>query len=313
MSNELAVKFSASITTARAKLEQMDDSAANAPLRPGGWNAKQVLGHMIDSALNNHQRFVRASLEGKYEGPSYEQQGWIEMHGYTALSWSELVAQWQWQNDFLCTVVERIPADKYDATCKVGTYGPVTLQFLVEDYLTHLHHHADQIAGAVTAGRLFIGYSLEKMEQMGKQIRECVQGLTEEQIWERSGDHANAVGNLLLHLSGNIRQWIGHGVGGLADIRERDKEFAARGGRSTAEVLALFESTLAEAMQILKKIPLTRLIERTKPQNRDVSVLEAIYQVTGHLMLHAGQIIFATKQITGKDLGFFSRDSNKAR
>ena len=81
--------------------------------------------------------------------------------------------------------------------------------------------------------------------------------------------------------------------GGLADIRERDKEFAAR---SSAEALSLFETTLAEAMQILKQLPLNRLVERTKPQNRDVAVLEAIYQVTGHLMLHTGQIIFATKQ-----------------
>jgi len=224
-----------------------------------------------------------------------------------------LVAHWQRQNDLLCAVVDRIPIAKYPVACKVGMGAPVTLQFLIEDYLVHLHHHADQIAGAVTAGRLFLNYSLEKMEQMRKQIRECVQGLKEEQIWDRSGDHANSIGNLLLHLSGNIRQWIGHGVGGLADIRERDKEFEARGGRSTAEVLGLFETTLAEATQILKAMPLTRLLERTKPQNRDVAVLEAIYQVTGHLMMHAGQIIFATKQITGKDLGFFSRDRNAAR
>jgi uncharacterized damage-inducible protein DinB len=159
----------------------------------------------------------------------------------------------------------------------------------------------------------FISYSLEKMEQMSKQIRECVQCLSEEEIWQRSGDNANSIGNLLLHLSGNIRQWIGNGVGGLPDIRERDAEFAARGGRSTAEVLGLFEATVAEATQIVKQLPLDRLTERTKPQNRDVSVLEAIYQVVGHLMLHAGQIIFATKQITGKDLGFFKRDGIKAR
>jgi uncharacterized damage-inducible protein DinB len=137
--------------------------------------------------------------------------------------------------------------------------------------------------------------------------------LSEEQIWQRSGDNANSIGNLLLHLSGNIRQWIGHGVGGLADVREREKEFEARGGRSTKEVLDLFEKTVAEAINILAEMPLQRLTERTKPQNRDVAVLEAIYQVVGHLMLHAGQIIFATKQITGKDLGFFSRDRNTAR
>ena len=63
-----------------------------------------------------------------------------------------------------------------------------------------------------TTGAAFMGYSLEKMQQMSKQIRECVEGLSEEQIWQRSGDNANSIGNLLLHLSGNIRQWIGHGV-----------------------------------------------------------------------------------------------------
>lgn len=313
MGNELSAKFRAGIASARAKIDMMDESAANAPLQPGGWNAKQVLGHLIDSASNNHQRFVRGAIHGKYEGPFYEQQGWVDLHGYVETPWNELVAHWQRQNDFLCAVVKRIPLDKYDAPCKVGTDPTVTLRFLVEDYLVHLGHHADQIAGAVTTGQLFVNYSLERMQQMGKQIRECVQGLTEEQMWQRSGEHANSVGNLLLHLSGNIRQWIGHGVGGLADIRVRDKEFEARGGRSTAEVLGLFESTLAEAVQILKSMPLTRLIERTKPQNRDVAVLEAIYQVTGHLMLHTGQIIFATKQMTGKDLGFFKRDGLKAR
>jgi uncharacterized damage-inducible protein DinB len=313
MSNELATRFSAGIAAARARMNQMDESAAGAPYRPGAWNAKQILGHLIDSSLNNHQRFVRASLDGKYQGPSYQQQEWVDIHGYADLPWSELLTHWQQQNDLLSAVVARVPEDKYQAPCTVGTDAPVTLRFLIEDYLTHLHHHADQIAGVTTAGGLFISYSLEKMEQMGKQIRECIQSLSEQQIWERSGDHANSISNLLLHLSGNIRQWIGNGVGGLADIRERDKEFEARGGRSTDEVLGLFESTLTQAMDILKQMPLTRLTERTKPQNRDVAVLEAIYQVTGHLMLHTGQIIFATKQITGKDLGFFSRAQNTAR
>jgi uncharacterized damage-inducible protein DinB len=163
------------------------------------------------------------------------------------------------------------------------------------------------------ASQLFVGYSIEKMEQMSKQIHECVQALSEEQIWQRSSENANSIGNLLLHLSGNIRQWIGHGVGGLEDVRDRDKEFATRGGRSTVEVLSLFDATVTEAILILRQMPAQRLTERTKPQNRDVAVLEAIYQVVGHLMLHAGQIIFATKQITGKDLGFFSRDPHKAR
>jgi uncharacterized damage-inducible protein DinB len=304
MANQLADTFRAGITSARTKFEEVSEGSATAPLRMGGWNCKQVIGHLIDSALNNHQRFVRGALEGKYDGPPYEQQSWVDMHGYGELPWSTLLAHWQQQNDLLCGVVERIPEARYDAPCNVGANAPVTLRFLIEDYLVHLHHHADQVAPS-SPGRLFVNYSLERMQQMTSQIKDCMGGLTEEQIWLRSGDNTNAVGNLLLHLSGNIRQWIGHGIGGWADIRERDKEFEARGGRSTAEVLGLFETTVAEAAKIILQMPLARLTERIKPQNREVAILEAIYQVVGHLQLHTGQIIFATKQITGKDLGFF--------
>jgi uncharacterized damage-inducible protein DinB len=305
MPNPLASSFRADIAAARAKLEQIDEDTAAASLRHGGWSAKQTLGHLVDSALNNHQRFVRAALQGSYEGPTYEQEGWVGLHGYGDRPWRELVDHWQMQNDLLGAVVERIPENTHAAICKIGTNAPVTLRFLVEDYLVHLRHHVDQIAAAATPGRLFVRYSLDKMLQMGKQIKECVEGLSEEQIWQRSGEHANSIGNLVLHLAGNIRQWIGHGIGGLPDVRERDGEFAARGGRSTADILTLFESTLTQAMQMIQEMPLERLVERVKPQNHEVAILEAIYQVVGHLQLHSGQIIFATKQIAGKDLGFY--------
>ena len=307
MANPLADTFRAGISAARTKLEQASESLAGARIRKGGWTCKEVLGHMIDSALNNHQRFVRGALDGKYEGPSYDQQGWVNMHGYGDLPWPDLLAHWQRQNDLLCAVVERIPEDKYGALCKVGSDAPVTLRFLVEDYLTHLHYHADQIAGMAAPGPVFIAYSLKKMQQMADQIRECVRGLSDEQLWLRSGDNANAIGNLLLHLAGNIRQWIGHGIGGLEDVRERDKEFAERGGRSTAEILDLFDRTLAGAVEVIQRMPVERLTERVNPQNQEVAILEAIYQIVGHLELHAGQIIFATKQMTGKDMGFFKR------
>jgi uncharacterized damage-inducible protein DinB len=305
MPSALATAFRTSIASAREKLDKITQESANVELRPGGWSSKQTLGHLIDSALNNHQRFVRATLEGRYEGPFYEQEGWVGLHGYGDLPWSELIAHWQEQNDLLCLVVDRIPDDKQAALCIVGTNAPVTLRFLVEDYLVHLHHHVGQIAAAPTPERLFIHYSLDKMQQMGKQIGECVEALSEEQIWQRSGDHANSIGNLVLHLAGNIRQWIGHGIGGLPDVRQRDQEFAARGGRSTAEILSLFEDTLNQARQTIEEMPLERLIERIKPQNDEVTVLEAVYQVVGHLQLHTGQIIFATKQMAGRDLGLY--------
>ncbi len=305
MPNPLATAFRAGIASARGKLELIDEQSACAELHPGGWTSKQTLGHLIDSALNNHQRFIRAVINGGYEGPFYEQEAWVSLHGYGEMPWSELVTHWQKQNDLLCMVVDRIPEDKYAAVCIVGTDAPVTLRFLLEDYLRHLHHHLDQIAAASTPGRLFVGYSLDKIQQMAKQIKECVEGLSEEQVWQRSGGHANSIGNLVLHLAGNMRQWIVHGIGGLPDVRQRDQEFAARGGRSSAEILSLFESTVSEAVRIVQEMPLERLMERVNPQNHEVAILEAIYQVVGHLQLHTGQIIFATKQMAGKDLGFY--------
>ena len=126
--------------------------------------------------------------------------------------------------------------------------------------------------------------------------------LTEEEIWRRHGAHENAVGNLVLHLCGNARQWIMHGVGGAPDVRVRDKEFSADGGISGAELIALFESTMNEAKNIIAAVPAERMVERVHPQGRDVSVLEAIYQVVGHVQQHVGQIILLTKQMLGTDL-----------
>lgn len=111
----------------------------------GGWSKKQVLRHLIDSALNNHQRFVRASLDGSYDGPSYHQQGWVNMHGYGVMSWKMLLEYWRIQNELLCEVVDRIPETRSEAPCRIGDDAPVTLRFLVEHYLTHLHHHVSQI------------------------------------------------------------------------------------------------------------------------------------------------------------------------
>jgi uncharacterized damage-inducible protein DinB len=305
MSHQLAAAFRTSIASARGKLERITEDSATAELHSAGWSSKQTLGHLIDSALNNHQRFVRAAIAGSYAGPTYEQESWVSIHGYKDLPWSELVTHWEKQNELLSAVVDRIPEDKHAVLCKVGENAPVTLRYLVEDYLVHLHHHVDQIAAAPTPGSLFVRSSLDKMQQMAKQIKECVEELSEEQIWQRSGDHANSIGNLMLHLAGNIRQWIGHGIGGLPNVRVRDQEFAARGGRSTADILSLFDGTLTQALKIVQEMPLERLTERIKPQNHEVAILEAIYQVVGHLQLHTGQIIFATKEIAGKDLGFY--------
>jgi Protein of unknown function (DUF1572) len=155
---------------------------------------------------------------------------------------------------------------------------------------------AEKIAGD------FRVVSCRKLETMTEYLEACVKRLNEAQVWWRGGAYENAVGNLVLHLCGNTRQWVMHGVGGAADVRVRDKEFSADGGMSGSELVALFVGTMAEAKVVIAAVPAERLVERITPQGRDVSVMEAISQVVGHVQQHVGQIILLTKQMTAADL-----------
>jgi uncharacterized damage-inducible protein DinB len=111
-----------------------------------------------------------------------------------------------------------------------------------------------------------------------------------------------------------VRQWIGSGVAGLADHRERDAEFDARGGEETAELSELLNSRVAEVTAIIRAVPAARLTERITPQGHDVTVLEAIAHVVEHFAMHTGQVIFLTKMLTGQDLGYYQhlRGSGRA-
>jgi uncharacterized damage-inducible protein DinB len=153
-----------------------------------------------------------------------------------------------------------------------------------------------------TVASLFLAHSDQKLDQMTIFLNACLERLTEEQVWERHGAHENAVGNLVLHLCGNMRQWIMHGVGGAEDVRVRDAEFSRAEGMTARELSEHFTETVTKVRSVLASLPDTRLTERTRPQGRDVSVLDAIYQVVGHVQQHVGQIILLTKQMTGKDL-----------
>ena len=149
---------------------------------------------------------------------------------------------------------------------------------------------------------LFREYSCNKLDAMVKDMRTCLGKLTDAQVWERHGAHENAVGNLVLHLCGNMRQWVMHGVGGAKDVRVRDAEFSANGELTGANLIELFETTVAEARGVITSLPAERLMERITPQTHEVSVLGAIYQVVGHVQQHMGQIILLTKQMTRQDL-----------
>ena len=108
-----------------------------------------------------------------------------------------------------------------------------------------------------------------------------------------------------MHLCGNVGQWIGSGVGGKPDTRQRDAEFAARGDIQPAELAERLEKAVSEAAGIIRNLPHARLMEKTTIQKYDVTLMEAIYHVVEHFSQHTGQIIFATKLLTGQDLGYY--------
>ncbi len=153
--------------------------------------------------------------------------------------------------------------------------------------------------------RVFLEYSVRKLGQLTDRIEVCLDKLTEEQVWARGSENENAIGNLALHLCGNVRQWIVSGVGGATDVRQRDTEFAAHGGASIADLKQRLRSTVEEASRVIENLTPERLTERKVIQKYDVPVAEAVYHVVEHFSMHTGQILFATKMLTGGDLGFY--------
>jgi uncharacterized damage-inducible protein DinB len=153
--------------------------------------------------------------------------------------------------------------------------------------------------------RIVLHFSAAKLRQLAGRITDCLGRLSHDQIWARTGDNANAIGNLVLHLCGNVRQWILHGVGGAPDVRRRPEEFAARGGPSGAELAARLRATLEEAIPVIEALPAERLAERIVIQGYEVTKLEAVLHVLEHFAQHTGQILFATKMLTGADLGYY--------
>jgi uncharacterized damage-inducible protein DinB len=159
----------------------------------------------------------------------------------------------------------------------------------------------------------FLKCSAEKLTQLCGRIESCLDRLTPEQIWTRGGENQNAIGNLVLHLSGNVRQWILHGVGGEPDHRVRDIEFSTCEPQSTEILKQRLHSTVDHAVVLLGSLSTQQLMERISIQAYDnVTKLHAIFHVVEHFSGHTGQIIFLTKWLTGEDLGFYTHLKNKA-
>ena len=154
--------------------------------------------------------------------------------------------------------------------------------------------------------KAFVDRALEYLlDHYLPKIERCLEKLTDEQIWWRANEESNSIGNLVLHLCGNARQWIISGVGGQPDARVRDTEFQQREVISRDRLLGLLRSTLAEIETTLRTLDPALLLDRRKIQGHDVDLLEAIFHVTEHFSMHAGQIFLLTKLLTATDLHFY--------
>ena len=159
--------------------------------------------------------------------------------------------------------------------------------------------------------RLFLDFSRKTLfGQSWPRIKECVAPLTEEQIWWRPNPASNSIGNLLLHLNGNARQWLVASFNKDEDKRDRPAEFAAQDGLTAADLLGRLGGALDEATKVLDHLTVDDLLAHYEIQGYHVRGLDAVYQVVAHFALHYGQIVYITKSLTGKDLGFY-KELNK--
>lgn len=145
MPEHLALSLEQAVDRESAHLRAVGEREASIKPSSTAWSQKEELGHLIDSATNNHVRFVRASLETDFRGLGYQQDGWVATHGYHEMPWAELIAFWKQYNLFLARLIRRIPENLMGRQCIVGESQPVTLQFLIEDYILHMQHHLDHI------------------------------------------------------------------------------------------------------------------------------------------------------------------------
>ena len=152
---------------------------------------------------------------------------------------------------------------------------------------------------------LFLNFSREQLVgRYWPQMQACAGTLTTEQLWWRPNPASNSIGNLLLHLNGNVRQWLVTPFNRLEDKRDRAAEFAAHDGATAEELTSLLGATIAEAAATLDRLSAEDLLAEYPIRGNPVRGLDAIAHVVAHFALHYGQIAYITKQLSGQDLGF---------
>ncbi|MEP6926070.1 MAG: DinB family protein [Ginsengibacter sp.] len=157
-----------------------------------------------------------------------------------------------------------------------------------------------------TFAQEFIGQSIYRIEENTKRIEKCLCEITEAEAWMFTNDNSNSVGNLILHLCGNIRQYAISALGKTKDIRDRDNEFASKETFTKKELLNNLANTISEAAGVIKEVDENGLLKIYSVQGFNLSGIGIIIHVTEHYSYHTGQIAFWVKQLKNKDLGFYA-------
>ena len=153
---------------------------------------------------------------------------------------------------------------------------------------------------------IFLEFTRDKLlEQYWPRLRACVAQLTDEQVWWRPNEASNSVGNIILHLNGNVGQWLIASFNKREDLRNRPAEFQAQGGLPVAALMEPLSRTMEQASEVLSRLTEADLLSAYEIQGYKVNGLQAVYQVVEHFGLHYGQVAYITKMLRGEDLGFY--------
>ena len=143
----IASDLEKTVTEVRPLLEKVTDQEASQRPQAGKWSKKEILGHLLDSASNNHQRFVRAALQRELTFPGYSQDALVELQRFIEMEWEFLISFWVSYNLFLAKVLSALPPGAAAVQCSIGKNPPATLEWIAQDYVAHLKHHLNQILG----------------------------------------------------------------------------------------------------------------------------------------------------------------------
>ena len=142
---DIAHQLRSIISEVEPQISQMKNDEVEHKSTPPEWSKKEILGHLIDSAANNHQRFVRAVNKVAAQFPTYDQEEWVKIQRYNERPWPSLVTLWAAYNLYLSDLIECIPEDAASSPCNIGKKDPVPLDFVIKDYLRHLRQHLKDI------------------------------------------------------------------------------------------------------------------------------------------------------------------------